>query len=128
LGGACSCFSKSLWYIMRLFESSLIFAVGTHGSKLPSYVLCLCPTGSDKLSSCFYFILLLCWVGAHCGIYRGFYSISDVSFLNSPSPPCVSFAFESRNFGISFQISSMTYWSLRSVLFSLHEFDWFSCQ
>jgi hypothetical protein len=30
--------------------------------------------------------LLLCWVGAHCGIYKGFYNVSNTLYLNSPSP------------------------------------------
>jgi hypothetical protein len=31
--------------------------------------------------------LLLCWVGVHCGIYKSSYNISNISYLNSPSPP-----------------------------------------
>jgi hypothetical protein len=30
---------------------------------------------------------LLCWVwGLHCGIYKSSYSVSNISYLNSPSP------------------------------------------
>jgi hypothetical protein len=31
------------------------------------------------------FILLLCWVGVHCGIYKGSYNKGNISYLNSPS-------------------------------------------
>jgi hypothetical protein len=34
-----------------------------------------------------FLILLLCWVGVHCGIYKDSYNISNISHLNSPSPP-----------------------------------------
>jgi hypothetical protein len=32
-------------------------------------------------------ILLLLCVGIHCGIYKGFYNISNISHLNSPPLP-----------------------------------------
>jgi hypothetical protein len=34
-----------------------------------------------------FFLLLLCWVEIHCGIYKSSYNISNISFLNSPPPP-----------------------------------------
>jgi hypothetical protein len=34
-----------------------------------------------------FFSLLLCWLGVHCGIYKGSYNVSTVSYLNSPPPP-----------------------------------------
>jgi hypothetical protein len=36
------------------------------------------------------FFPLLCWVGVHCGIYKGSYNVSNRSHLNS-SPPPLSF-------------------------------------
>jgi hypothetical protein len=38
-----------------------------------------------------HFILLLCWVDVHCGIYKGSYNISNISYLNSP--PSLLFSF-----------------------------------
>jgi hypothetical protein len=35
----------------------------------------------------FFFPLLWCWVGVHCGIYKGSWNVSDISYLNSPPPP-----------------------------------------
>jgi hypothetical protein len=39
----------------------------------------------------YFFPLLLCWVGVHCGIYKGSYNVSNISYLNSPPPwlPCI---------------------------------------
>jgi hypothetical protein len=31
-----------------------------------------------------FFLLLLCWVGVLCGIYKSSYNISNMSYLNSP--------------------------------------------
>jgi hypothetical protein len=31
--------------------------------------------------------LLLCWVGVHCGIFKGSYNVSTLSYLNSSPPP-----------------------------------------
>jgi hypothetical protein len=40
----------------------------------------------------FYFVLLLCWVGVHCSIYKGSYNVSNISYLNSPPPLCSHFS------------------------------------
>jgi hypothetical protein len=32
----------------------------------------------------FLFLLLLCWVGVHCSIYKSSYNVSNISYLNSP--------------------------------------------
>jgi hypothetical protein len=37
-----------------------------------------------------FFVLLLCWVEIHCGIYKGSYIVSNISYLNSP-PATASF-------------------------------------
>jgi hypothetical protein len=37
-----------------------------------------------------FFPLLSCWVGVHCGIYKGSCNMSNISYLNSP-PPLLSF-------------------------------------
>jgi hypothetical protein len=29
----------------------------------------------------------LCWVRIHCGIYKDFYNISNILYLNLPTPP-----------------------------------------
>jgi hypothetical protein len=44
------------------------------------------------MSSCarIFFILLLCWMGLHCGIYKCSYDTSNISYFNS-SPPLFSF-------------------------------------
>jgi hypothetical protein len=34
-----------------------------------------------------FFSLLLCWMGVHCVIYKGSYSVSTISHLKSPPPP-----------------------------------------
>jgi hypothetical protein len=34
----------------------------------------------------FFSFLLLYWVGTQCGIYKSSYNISNVSYLNSPTP------------------------------------------
>jgi hypothetical protein len=34
-----------------------------------------------------YAFLLLCWVGVHCGIYKSFYNVSNIPYLNSLPPP-----------------------------------------
>jgi hypothetical protein len=38
---------------------------------------------TELFKKCF---LLLYWVGVHCGIYKSSY-MSNISYLNSPSPP-----------------------------------------
>jgi hypothetical protein len=40
----------------------------------------------------FCFILLLCWVGVHCGIYKGFYNMSNILEL-TPSTILLFFIF-----------------------------------
>jgi hypothetical protein len=47
----------------------------------------------------FFFPLLLCWVGAHCDIYKGSYNISNISHLNSP-PPQLPFISSSNSWNI----------------------------
>jgi hypothetical protein len=32
------------------------------------------------------FVYLLSWVDIHCGIYKNFYNVSNISYLNSPPP------------------------------------------
>jgi hypothetical protein len=44
------------------------------------------------------FFLLLCWVEIHCGIYKGSYSLSNISYLNSP-PQVLSITFPPLIFG-----------------------------
>jgi hypothetical protein len=31
--------------------------------------------------------LLFCSIGVHCGIYKSFYTLSNISYMNSPPPP-----------------------------------------
>jgi hypothetical protein len=31
-------------------------------------------------------LLLLCWVGVHCGICKCYYNVSNISYLNLPPP------------------------------------------
>jgi hypothetical protein len=39
-----------------------------------------------------FIFLLLCWVGIHCSIYKGSYSVSNMSYLNCfPLPPILWF-------------------------------------
>jgi hypothetical protein len=35
----------------------------------------------------FIYLSLLCWVGVYCGIYKSFYNIPNMSYLNSLPPP-----------------------------------------
>jgi hypothetical protein len=30
-----------------------------------------------------FFLFFLCWVGVHCGIYKGSYKVSNISYLNA---------------------------------------------
>jgi hypothetical protein len=39
----------------------------------------------------YFLLLLLCWVGVHCSIYKGSYNVSNTSHLNSPPPLLFSF-------------------------------------
>jgi hypothetical protein len=33
------------------------------------------------------FLLFSCWVRVNSDIYKGYYNVSDISYLNSPPPP-----------------------------------------
>jgi hypothetical protein len=48
-----------------------------------------------------YSLLLLCWMGVHCGTYKSSYDISNISYLNSP-PPSLSFISPSSSQCVSF--------------------------
>jgi hypothetical protein len=81
--------------VVLLFVCLFVFDTGSHKSSCLnwcwdySYLL---PHLTTKVIFLFVFIFfeLSCWVGAHCGIYKSSYNISDISYLNSP-PPLLSF-------------------------------------
>jgi hypothetical protein len=62
-------------YLLQHSKFSTIYPLFSH--KYPSY--------NYSLKN----FLLLCWVGVHCGIYKGSYNVSNISY--SPSSPLSRF-------------------------------------
>jgi hypothetical protein len=59
--------------------------------RMFSHIMCEIPWTSPiyySLLSCFssFFFPLLCWVGVHHVVYKGYYNVSTISYLNSPLP------------------------------------------
>jgi hypothetical protein len=44
-----------------------------------------CQELSSWISVSFFFFLLLCWVGVHCGIYKSFYNVKYIIIKFTPS-------------------------------------------
>jgi hypothetical protein len=75
------------WYSMQGKEQGDIFKLDY---IIHSLFLCkcfyVCQSSKDNL----FIFLLLCWVGVLCGIHKSSYSITKLSYLNSP-PQSFSF-------------------------------------
>jgi uncharacterized membrane protein len=69
------------------------------------------------------FTLLLCWVGIPCGIYKGSYNESNISYLNSALSPFsfVRLSPDSRN---SFKRYQFCIYIHMYILFALYSFSY----
>jgi hypothetical protein len=75
-----------------MHHSKLLLTILWLHQQSASFVICLTfPVVGhvdwfQYLLSHHFFSLFLCLVGVHCGIYKGSYSIANVSYLNPPLP------------------------------------------
>jgi hypothetical protein len=80
---------------IHVYTVFILYSPSCALSLLPLHILVATPNPRQHLFwppvLCF---LSLCWVGVHCGIHKRSYSITNISYLNSPPSP-FSFIFSS---------------------------------